>query len=79
MRNGLLGRRDVKHTGEMPPPCKRPVKPGCERRSCRMPLKAGRRTQSRTPGAIQARFGGFCWIQLGLIWLGWAGLVSPTK
>ena len=33
----------------------------------------------RTPGAIQARFGGFCWIQLGLIWLDGVGLGNPTK
>ena len=51
--------------GEMPPPCKRPVKPGCERRSCRTPLKAGRRTQSASRARFKpdsAGFAGFGWV-----------------
>ena len=54
--------------GEMPPPCKRPMKLGL--RAALVPDRRPKPGGGRKPGAIQARFGGFCWIRLGLIGLG---------
>ena len=63
-KNRRAGRRDARHTDEMPPPCKRPVKPGGGRRSCRMPPKAGRQTQNARRAQFKpdsAGFAGFSW------------------
>ena len=72
LRKPLLDRRDARHTGEVSRAFALQAARETVLRVALMPDVAQSRAADakRTPGAIQARFGGFCWIRLGLIWLG---------
>ena len=79
LRNGLLGCRDARLAGRNAAALQAAREIGL--RTALMPdaAQSWAADAKRKPGAIQARFGEFCWIRLGLMGPGWSAQSSRAR